>query len=142
MSFRLTLHILAISLIALSFSSCSSESKTSSKVIAESELKTTHVKTVVFGLGCFWGAEKRFALLPGVVDVVSGYADGKGVKANYRTITQRKNQFNPNNHAEVIQVSYNPEQITLTELFQNFFEQKNERKGNKGKSKLAQPLGI
>ena len=123
MNLRSTLHILAISFMLFSFASCSSESEPKSKILAESDFKTSHVETVVFGLGCFWGAEKRFALLPGVVDVISGYADGKGVKANYQTITQRRHKFNPDNHAEVIQVSYNPDQITLTELFQDFFEQ-------------------
>lgn len=123
MNLRYTFHALVISLMAFSFASCSTESKTSTKLLADSDFKTMHLDTVVFGLGCFWGAEKRFAQLPGVADVVSGYADGKGVKADYRTITQRKNKFNPNNHAEVIQVSYNPAQITLTELFQEFFEQ-------------------
>lgn len=123
MNLRSTLHIIAISLMVFSFASCSNESNTTPKMLLNSELKTTHIETVVFGLGCFWGAEKRFSQLPGVVDVISGYADGTGVKADYKTITQRQNKFNPNNHAEVIQVSYNPNQITLTALLQDFFEQ-------------------
>lgn len=123
MNLRAILHIIAISLMAFSFASCSNETKTTSKLLMDSELKTTHIETVVFGLGCFWGAEKRFSQLPGVVDVISGYADGVGVNADYKTITQRKNRFNPNNHAEVIQVSYNPDQVSLTVLLQDFFEQ-------------------
>ncbi|MBU2916676.1 peptide-methionine (S)-S-oxide reductase MsrA [Psychrosphaera sp. F3M07] len=123
MNLRAILHIIAISLMAFSFASCSNETKTTSKLLMDSELKTTHIETVVFGLGCFWGAEKRFSQLPGVVDVISGYADGVGVNADYKTITQRKNRFNSNNHAEVIQVSYNPDQVSLTVLLQDFFEQ-------------------
>ncbi|PQJ55087.1 peptide-methionine (S)-S-oxide reductase [Psychrosphaera saromensis] len=109
--------------MAFSFASCSTESKPAAKLLADSDFKTMHLDTVVFGLGCFWGAEKRFAQLSGVADVISGYADGKGVKANYQAVTLRQNKFNPNNHAEVIQVSYNPDQITLTQLLQSFFEQ-------------------
>jgi peptide methionine sulfoxide reductase msrA/msrB len=123
MNLRYTLHALVISLMAFSFASCSTESKPAAKLLADSDFKTMHLDTVVFGLGCFWGAEKRFAQLSGVADVISGYADGKGVKANYQAVTQRQNKFNPNNHAEVIQVSYNPDQITLTQLLQSFFEQ-------------------
>lgn len=123
MTLRITLHTLFICLLAMSFASCSNESKPGATVLAESELKTKHLETAVFGLGCFWGAEKRFSQLAGVVDVVSGYADGQGVDATYKTITKRKNKFNPNNHAEVIQVTYNPIQIGLTQLLHNFFEQ-------------------
>jgi len=36
----------------------------------------TQTESIVLGMGCFWGAEKRMSGLPGVVDVVSGYAGG------------------------------------------------------------------
>lgn len=78
--------------------------------------------SIVLGLGCFWGAEKKFALLPGVIDVKSGYADGRGFDATYRNITQRKHKFNPDNYAEVIEVTFNPEQISLSLIFRHFFE--------------------
>ena len=40
---------------------------------------TVHSEKIVLGSGCFWGAEKGYESLPGVIDAVSGYADGKGV---------------------------------------------------------------
>ncbi len=83
---------------------------------------TQHLETIVLGAGCFWGVEKRYAALPGVTDAVSGYADGEGVTPDYRTITARQNKHNPNNHAEVVQVTFNPQVISLTDILQHFFE--------------------
>ncbi|WP_240224968.1 peptide-methionine (S)-S-oxide reductase MsrA [Rheinheimera hassiensis] len=83
---------------------------------------TNHSDTIVVGAGCFWGVEKRFEAMDGVIDAVSGYADGNGVEPTYRTITQKRNQHNPNNHAEVVQISYNPAVISLTTLLQHYFE--------------------
>jgi peptide methionine sulfoxide reductase msrA/msrB len=81
-----------------------------------------HVKTVVLGAGCFWGAEKRYAAIPGVIDAVSGYADGSGIKPTYREITKRSNRFNENNYAEVVEVTYNASVVGLESILQNYFE--------------------
>ena len=83
---------------------------------------TSHLDSIVVGAGCFWGVEKRFEAMPGVVDAVAGYADGNGVQPSYRVITQKRHQFNPNNHAEVVKVRFNPAQISLTTLLQRYFE--------------------
>lgn len=83
---------------------------------------TAHIDSIVVGAGCFWGVEKRFEAMPGVIDAVSGYADGNGVKPSYRVITQKRHQFNPNNHAEVVKVRFNPAQISLDTLLKRYFE--------------------
>ena len=83
---------------------------------------TIHSEKIVLGSGCFWGAEKGYESLPGVIDAVSGYADGKGVKASYREITKLKNKFNDNNHAEVVEVTYNKNLISTEALLMHFFE--------------------
>lgn len=83
---------------------------------------TEHIDSIVVGAGCFWGVEKRFEAMPGVIDAVSGYADGNGVEPNYRAITQFRNKFNPDNHAEVVKVRFNPAQISLQTLLQRYFE--------------------
>ena len=83
---------------------------------------TEHIDSIVVGAGCFWGVEKRFEAMPGVIDAVSGYADGNGVAPTYSAITQRRNQHNPDNHAEVVKVSFNPAQISLDTLLQHYFE--------------------
>mgnify|MGYP001997486441 FL=1 len=83
---------------------------------------TIHSEKIVLGSGCFWGAEKGYESLPGVIDAVSGYADGKGIKASYREITKLKNKFNDNNHAEVVEVTYNKNLISTEALLMHFFE--------------------
>ena len=83
---------------------------------------TVHSEKIVLGSGCFWGAEKGYESLPGVIDAVSGYADGKGVRATYREITKLKNKFNANNHAEVVEVTYNKNVISTEALLIHFFE--------------------
>ena len=89
---------------------------------AESNQSTSHLEKIVLGSGCFWGAEKGYEELPGVVEAVSGYADGYGVRPSYREITKFINKFNPNNHAEVVEVTYNKNIITTEELLQHYFE--------------------
>ncbi len=101
----------------------------SHSVLAQnSEPQTTMAATIsqesiVLGAGCFWGVEKRYQALPGVIDAVSGYADGRGVQPNYRAITAEKQRFNPNNFAEVVQVTFNPNLISSRQILQFYFEQ-------------------
>jgi peptide methionine sulfoxide reductase msrA/msrB len=83
---------------------------------------TKHLASIVLGAGCFWGAEKSYQTIPGVVDAISGYADGVGVKPTYRDITRRRNRNNPNNHAEVVKVTYNTSQIDLEVILRKYFE--------------------
>jgi len=83
---------------------------------------TVHSEKIILGSGCFWGAEKGYESLPGVIDAVSGYADGKGVRASYSEITKLKNKFNVNNHAEVVEVTYNKNLISTEELLIHYFE--------------------
>ncbi|HEA16674.1 MAG TPA: peptide-methionine (S)-S-oxide reductase [Pseudoalteromonas prydzensis] len=95
---------------------------------------TMHLETIVLGSGCFWGAEKRYEALAGVIDAESGYADGKGFKASYRNITKQSRRYDENNYAEVVQVTFNSNIISAETLLKNYFEshdptQKN-RQGN------------
>ena len=83
---------------------------------------TVHSEKIILGSGCFWGAEKGYEALPGVIDAVSGYADGEGIKPTYREITKLKNKYNANNHAEVVEVTYNKNMISTEELLIHYFE--------------------
>ena len=83
---------------------------------------TIHSEKIILGSGCFWGAEKGYESLPGVIDAVSGYADGDGVQPTYREITKLKHKFNPNNHAEVVEVTYNTNIISTADLLMHYFE--------------------
>ena len=91
-------------------------------ISSEDTQSTIHLEKIVLGSGCFWGAEKGYEALEGVIDAVSGYADGDGVKPSYREITKFKNKFNPNNHAEVVEVTYNKNLISLEDLIIHYLE--------------------
>lgn len=104
-----------------------SEAYTASNTAEKKDLNkpmsaSKHLNSIVLGAGCFWGAEKRYEAISGVVDAVSGYADGVGVKPTYREITQRRHKNNPNNHAEVVKVTYNASQIGLEDILRKYFE--------------------
>ena len=83
---------------------------------------TEHIEKIIFGAGCFWGVEKEYASISGVIDAVSGYADGSGVAPNYKAITEPVNKNNPNNHAEVVEVTFNKNEVSASELIRHFFE--------------------
>jgi len=112
---RFLFHLLWLAAIA----NCSAAV---AKATAEQTQLTLHTETLVLGAGCFWGVEKRFEAMPGVLDVQAGYAGGKGVRPVYREITQRRHQFNPNNHAEVVKIEFQPELISARQLLQQFYE--------------------
>ncbi|MAD57868.1 MAG: peptide-methionine (S)-S-oxide reductase [Porticoccus sp.] len=83
---------------------------------------TSHIQKIVLGSGCFWGAEKGYESLPGVMNAVSGYSDGLDVEPSYSVITKPKNKFNPHNHAEVVEITYNTNFISTEILLKHYFE--------------------
>jgi peptide-methionine (S)-S-oxide reductase len=75
------------------------------------------LETAVFGLGCFWGAERRFWQTPGVYSTAAGYAGGSTPNPTYEeTCTGRTG------HAEVVLVVYDPLQVSYRELLRKFWE--------------------
>ena len=84
--------------------------------------KTNPIHTIYLGSGCFWGAEKGYEVMEGVINAESGYANGYGVKPNYRSIIQFKNKYNENNFAEVVKVTFNSNAISLDEILKHYFE--------------------
>lgn len=75
------------------------------------------LRQAVFGLGCFWGAERRFWETPGVYTTASGYAGGKTPNATYREVCSGMT-----GHAEVVLAVYDPQTISYEELFATFWE--------------------
>ena len=75
----------------------------------------TEVATL--GGGCFWCLEAVFDDVRGVTDVVSGYAGGKVANPSYRDVCN-----GTTGHAEVVQVTFNPEEISYRDLLEIFFE--------------------
>ncbi len=74
-------------------------------------------RLAVFGLGCFWGAEKAFWQLPGVVATAVGYAGGATPNPTYREVCSGQT-----GHAEVVQVAFDPGRVTYEELLRVFWE--------------------
>ena len=93
-----------------------------SLIVNADENHTSHLEKIVLGSGCFWGAEKGYEGLQGVEDAVSGYADGYDIKPTYKEIIKIKNRFKKNNFAEVVEVTFNKEVITLRALLEHFYE--------------------
>ena len=85
------------------------------------------VQSIVLGMGCFWGAEKRLAAIPGVVDVESGYANGDAGKTSYDDVLAlereiKRGRSDARNHAEVIKVTFDPKKVELATILAAFWE--------------------
>ncbi len=74
-------------------------------------------RQVMFGMGCFWGAERRFWQQPGIHVTAVGYAGGTLPDPSYDQVCTGRT-----GHAEVVLVVFWPEQITLTDLLTVFWE--------------------
>lgn len=75
------------------------------------------LRQAVFGLGCFWGAERLFWETPGVYTTASGYAGGTTPNPDYREVCSGLT-----GHAEVVLVVYEPDTVTYQELLAVFWE--------------------
>ena len=82
------------------------------------------LKTAMFGLGCFWGAEKLFWNLPGVYSTAVGYAGGVTPNPTYEEVCTGLT-----GHNEVVRVVYDPSQITYEDLLRAFWEAHNPTQG-------------
>ena len=93
--------------------------------------QTNHIQTIYLGSGCFWGAEKGYESIKGVINAESGYANGYGVKPNYRSIIQFKNKYNKNNFAEVVKITFNSNTTNLEDILIHFFENHDPTQSNR-----------
>jgi peptide-methionine (S)-S-oxide reductase len=73
-----------------------------------------------FGAGCFWGVEAEFRALKGVTNTAVGYLGGTLDNPTYRDVCSGRT-----GHAEVVQVEYDPAQISYEELLALFWEMHN-----------------
>ena len=77
---------------------------------------TAGTETAVFGGGCFWGVQGVFQHVAGVTQVVSGYSGGASNTAHYEMVST-----GTTGHAESVQVTYDPRQVSYGKLLQIFF---------------------
>jgi peptide-methionine (S)-S-oxide reductase len=75
------------------------------------------MEKATFGAGCFWGVEYFFAEVPGVIDAVSGYEGGQGDNPSYRQVCTGMT-----NHAEVVEVTFDPAKVSYAALVDLFFK--------------------
>jgi peptide-methionine (S)-S-oxide reductase len=75
------------------------------------------LQLALFGLGCFWGAERKFWTLPGVYSTSVGYAAGRTPNPTYEEVCSGNT-----GHAEVVRVVYDPARIGYEELLRVFWE--------------------
>ncbi|MFI1192138.1 peptide-methionine (S)-S-oxide reductase MsrA [Micromonospora sp. NPDC020750] len=74
-------------------------------------------RVAVFAMGCFWGAERLFWTLPGVLTTSAGYAGGTTPNPTYEEVCSGRT-----GHAEVVQVVYDPTVISYEDLLKVFWE--------------------
>jgi peptide-methionine (S)-S-oxide reductase len=82
------------------------------------------LQRAVFGMGCFWGAEKKFWSLEGVYSTAVGYAGGYTPNATYREVCTGMT-----GHNEVVLVVFDPKVITYDDLLKVFWENHNPTQG-------------
>lgn len=78
---------------------------------------TRNIDTATFGTGCFWCTEAIFQQLKGVLKATSGYSGGKVVNPTYKEVSTGNT-----GHAEVIEVIFDPAEITYDELLEVFWQ--------------------
>lgn len=72
---------------------------------------------VLFGMGCFWGAERKYWQLPGIYTTAAGYAGGFTKNPTYEEVCSGQT-----GHNEVVLVVYDPNEITFSQLLKVFWE--------------------
>lgn len=75
------------------------------------------MEKAIFGAGCFWGVEASFRKVPGVIDVACGYSGGNMENPTYEFICTGMTD-----HAEVVEVTFDPDTITFEKLLDVFWK--------------------
>ncbi len=83
-------------------------------------------QVAVFGLGCFWGAEKAYWQTPGVISTAAGYAGGFTPNPTYKETCSART-----GHAEVVQVVFDPQRISYEDLLRDFWEHHDPTQGDR-----------
>lgn len=78
------------------------------------------IETATFGAGCFWGVEHTFQTIQGVVKTEVGYEGGMTTNPTYQQVCS-----NSTGHAEVVQIQFDPEQVTYEDLLNVFWRSHN-----------------
>jgi len=74
-------------------------------------------ETALFGLGCFWGAERKFWQIPGVIVTAVGYAGGPTPNPTYEEVCSGRS-----GHTEAVLVVFDPQKVSFEALLKTFWE--------------------
>ena len=75
------------------------------------------LEKATFGAGCFWGVEAKFNQIPGVLETAVGYEGGELEHPTYKEVCTDRT-----GHAEVVEISFDPERVSFERLLDAFFE--------------------
>jgi peptide-methionine (S)-S-oxide reductase len=75
-------------------------------------------EVATFGAGCFWGVEAAFRSVPGELDTAVGYSGGQTVNPTYKDVCTDRT-----GHAEVVQVTFDPAQVSFEKLLDVFWQE-------------------
>ncbi len=112
-------HILSFTLLLYSLVACSHNAQPTQQTMSSNDTLPTQSGTelATFGNGCFWCTEAIFQQLRGVVAVRSGYSGGQIKNPSYREVCTGRT-----GHAEVIQIEFNPNEISFATLLEVFWQ--------------------
>ncbi len=80
-------------------------------------MQAAESKKAVLAAGCFWCVEAIYERVPGVTDVISGYAGGHTENPTYES-----SNTGTTGHAEAVEITYDPEKVTFPELLDTYFK--------------------
>ena len=86
------------------------------KELTENTAVTHQAESIILAGGCFWCIESDYEKLDGIINVVSGYSGGTSVNPTYKQVSAGNS-----GHIEVVQVTYNPQQISHSEILDFFW---------------------
>lgn len=133
-SLRSNLSFLMVAIFtAAALTACGNERKNfeSTESSSVQNRMPANAESIVLGMGCFWGAEKRMAALSGVIDVVSGYAGGNYEDPSYRKLFASEGRDGVRNHAEVVRVTFDPKETSIREVLAGFWENHDPTQGDR-----------
>ncbi len=89
-------------------------------------------QTIGFAAGCFWGVEKHFEKMEGVIRVTSGYAGGDQDNPTYKTVLKHRfDNVKGKNHTETVEVVYDDQKVSTLRLIRDFWEMHNPTQGDR-----------
>lgn len=113
-------HLVFVFSLSFLFLNCQSETSqtfTQMNTYTQLEKSINRTDTIVLGGGCFWCLEAVYEELEGIVDVVSGYADGTTMNPTYEEVCSGKT-----GHAEVVQIRFDSSRIPLEQILEMFWK--------------------